>query len=70
MNYKIDKNIPIPEHNAKKPHIAAAVKMEVGESFLVEKEKVTGIRVTLYKLSRKIRVREVDDLVSRVWRVK
>lgn len=68
--FKIDKNVPIPVTHARAPHMMATITMEVGDSFLIEKEKLVQIRQIARKHGIKILTRSVDQYVQRVWRVK
>ena len=68
--YKIEKNVPMPTARGYAKGLTDAIRrMEVGDSFVIEKLKRQSVYGTASRLGdRKISVREVDG-AYRVWRI-
>ena len=68
--YKIEKNVPMPTARGYTKGLTDALRrMEVGDSFVIEKAKRQSVYGTAKRLGdRKISVREVDG-AYRVWRI-
>lgn len=68
--YKIEHNVPVPEHNHSKPGFVPLLRsMKVGDSVLVAKGAMPSIRsvARIYKI--KVLCRAVSSTEARVWRV-
>ena len=68
--YEIEKNVPMPTGRGYAKGMTDAIRrMEVGDSFVIEKLKRRSAYVAAKRLGdRKISVREVDG-AYRVWRI-
>ena len=68
--YKIEKNVPMPTARRYAKGMTDAIRrMEVGDSFVIEKAKRRSAYAIAWSLGdRKISVREVDG-PYRVWRI-
>ena len=70
MNYKIDKNIPMPEGHELSTRNQVAGQMEVGDSMLIEDiSKVVAVRTFLKKKDRTIAMRKQTNGTYRIWRL-
>ena len=74
MTYEIEKNIPLPEYAGRgrsKGELRLAVEsMEVGDSFLVVKDKRTPLPKMAQVLGIGLTTRKEGDDLYRVWRYK
>ena len=68
--YEIEKNVPMPTARRYTKGLAATIRrMEVGDSFVIEKARRCTVYIIAKKLGdRKLSVREVDG-ACRVWRI-
>lgn len=64
---KIEKGIPIPNRATWKPIVD---KMKPGDSILIERKFLWGIRSVARASHIKIATRKQDDKMVRVWRIK
>ena len=68
--YEIEKNVPMPTHRGYAKGMTDAIRrMEVGDSFVIEKANRQSVYAVAWRLGdRKFSVREVDG-AYRVWRI-
>lgn len=66
----IEKGIPMPGRKGALPSIAATLrKMDIGDSFVVDKQQCINARVIANRLGMKVSFRQLNDKSGRVWRV-
>lgn len=67
MNFKIEKNIPIPTQETRWSFLK---ELEIGDSFVIEKKHRINVYTRAKNFKIKILARRVDNNKHRVWRVK
>ena len=71
MERKIEKNIPIPEWGARGENIRFLEKMEIGDSFVIEKKTQRSAYANSAKqIGIKLTSRTLDNRTLRLWRIK
>lgn len=71
MSIQIEKGIPIGKHGNERGGVLSTLRaMEIGDSFLLPKDKRNGLFATANRVKgRKFVTRTVDESSVRVWRV-
>ena len=66
--YEIDKNIPIPEHAMWGKNLGFLKKLEVGDSFVVEKKARSSLVTSARRMGMKFITRTIENGKVRIWR--
>lgn len=68
---KIEKNIAIPQQTKWGKNVEFLKKLDVGDSFVIEKESIRGsFGVSARRLGIKLTTRKLEDGKIRLWRIK
>ena len=68
--YKIEKNVPLPKANIGRKIIFRFSEMQIGDSFVCPRNKLSGLSSNAKRVGVKIAYRTLEDVVTiRVWRI-